>query len=44
MTLDRVASTLNELLSKKRPSTVNSSWILRRAPTCYRFIRGDLGI
>lgn len=39
MTLDRVASMLNELLSRKRPSTVNSSWILRHAPTCYRFIQ-----
>jgi hypothetical protein len=39
MTLDRVASTLNELLSKKRPAIVNSSWILRHAPACYRFIQ-----
>ena len=38
MTLDRVASTLNELLSRKRPATVSSSWILRHAPACYRFI------
>jgi hypothetical protein len=39
MTLDRVASTLNELLSRKRPAIVNSSWILRHAPACYRFIQ-----
>jgi hypothetical protein len=39
MTLDRVAFTLNELLSKERPSTVNRSWILSHAPTCYRFIQ-----
>jgi hypothetical protein len=35
----RVASILNELLSKRRPTTLNSSWILRHAPACYRFIR-----
>jgi len=39
MDFDRVAFTLNELLSKRRPTTLNSSWILRHAPTCYRFIR-----
>lgn len=39
MSLDRVASTLNELLSRMRPTTVNSSWIRRHAPACYRFIR-----
>jgi len=39
MSLDRVASTLNALLSRIRPKIVNSSWILRHAPSCYRFIR-----
>jgi hypothetical protein len=39
MDFDRVAHTLNELLSKRRPTTLNSSWILRHAPACYRFIR-----
>jgi len=39
MDLNRVASILNELLSKRRPTSVNSSWILRHAPACYRFIR-----
>ena len=39
MSLDRMASTLNEVLSKRRPSTVSSSWILRHAPACYRFIQ-----
>ena len=34
-----MAFTLNELLSKRRPKTLNSSWILRHAPACYRFIR-----
>lgn len=42
MTLDRVTSTLNVLLSKERPSTVNSSWILRHAPACYRFIQKSI--
>jgi len=39
MDFDRVACTLNELLSKRRPTTLNSSWIFRHAPACYRFIR-----
>ncbi len=39
MDFDRVAFTLNELLSKRRPTTLNSSWIFRYAPACYRFIR-----
>lgn len=34
-----MASILNQLLSRRRPTTVNSSWILRHAPACYRFIR-----
>ncbi len=37
--LDRVVVTLNELLSKQEPSKLNSSWIQRHAPACYRFIR-----
>jgi hypothetical protein len=39
MNLDRVVFTLNELLSRRRPITLNSSWIQRHAPACYRFIR-----
>ena len=39
MSLDRVASTLNELLANEQPTTVNSSWIRRHAPACYRFIQ-----
>jgi hypothetical protein len=34
-----VASMLNALLCRKRPTTISSSWILRHAPACYRFIR-----
>ena len=37
--LDRVVSTLNQLLAQRQPATVNSSWIRRHAPACYRFIR-----
>ncbi|HYK89000.1 MAG TPA: hypothetical protein VE398_09530 [Acidobacteriota bacterium] len=37
--LDQVAFTLNELLSKQEPTRLNSSWIQRHAPACYRFIR-----
>ena len=37
--LDQVAITLNELTAKRRPVTLNSSWIKRHAPACYRFIR-----
>jgi hypothetical protein len=38
MDFDRMAQTLNELLSKERPETYNSSWILKLATRCYRFI------
>jgi hypothetical protein len=37
--LDQVALALNELLSKREPTRLNSSWIQRHAPACYRFIR-----
>lgn len=39
MDFDRATLVLNELLSKKQPTSFNSSWILREAPECYRFIR-----
>lgn len=39
MDFDRAILVLNELLSKKRPQSLNSSWILREAPECYRFLR-----
>ncbi len=37
--LDRVICTLDELLFKHAPVRLNSSWIRRHAPACYRFIR-----
>jgi hypothetical protein len=33
---------LNRLLLRKRPETFNSSWILKHAPECYRFIRKEI--
>lgn len=30
---------LSKLLSQNPPETINSSWILKRAPACYSFIR-----
>lgn len=42
-----VVQILNELLSREHPEAFRSSWILKRAPQCYRFIlknmRTDLG-
>jgi hypothetical protein len=37
--LQRVVAVLNKLLSQNSPKTFNSTWILRRAPGCYSFIR-----
>ena len=38
MNFDQTIATINTLLSKKRPETFNSSWILKHTPQCYRFI------
>ena len=37
-----MALTLNEVLSKERPKTFNSSWIVKHAPACYRFLRTNV--
>ena len=37
--LQRAVATLNKLLSQNSPETFNSTWILKRAPACYSFIR-----
>ena len=37
--LDRVVSTLDQLLASRQPAALNSSWIRHHAPACYRFIR-----
>jgi hypothetical protein len=38
MDFEHAVTILNRLLAKKKPSTFNSSWILKYAPHCYRFI------
>lgn len=42
MDFDQVALILNKLLSRKRPESFNSSWILKQAPACYRFIQQNI--
>jgi hypothetical protein len=37
--LQKVAIELNRLLSEYAPKTFSSTWILKRAPRCYNFIR-----
>jgi len=37
--LQRVVATLNKLLLQNSPTVFNSTWILKRAPNCYRLIR-----
>lgn len=39
MDFQNVVAVLNKLLLQKRPETFNSSWVLKHAPACYRFIR-----
>jgi hypothetical protein len=36
---EKVITVLNDILCKKKPNTFNSSWILKCAPACHRFIR-----
>lgn len=38
MDFDHAIRILNRVLTKKNPDTFNSSWILKHAPQCYRFI------
>jgi len=38
MNFDYVVETLNKLLLRKKPDIFNSSWVLKHAPQCYRFI------
>src|SRR4051812_28299670 len=39
MNLDRVVSALNTLLRRMQPILINSSWVQRHAPACYRYIQ-----
>ena len=38
MDFEGIVRTLDKLLLRKRPKSFNSSWILKHAPRCYRFI------
>lgn len=38
MDFDETISTLNRILADEEPATFSSSWILKYAPQCYRFI------
>jgi len=42
MDFDQAVNTLNRLLAEDDPATFNSSWILRNAPECYRFIQKNV--
>ena len=42
MDFSNVVETLNKLLARTQPDTINSSWIRTRAPRCYRFIQQNL--
>lgn len=42
MNFDEAIKTINGLLSKKKPESFNSSWILKHAPRCYRFIHKNV--
>lgn len=42
MDFSSVVETLNNLLARTQPDAINSSWIQKHAPRCYRFIRQNL--
>lgn len=42
MDFDQTIETLNGLLADRDPDTFNSSWILKNAPECYRFIQKNI--
>jgi hypothetical protein len=42
MDFELMIGILNELLFSEKPETFNSSWIQKRAPQCYRFIRKNI--
>ncbi len=42
MHFDAVIQMINELLLKEHPHTFSSSWILKRSPRCYRFVRKNV--
>jgi hypothetical protein len=42
MDFDETISILNGLLTDEDPAKFNSSWIIKRAPQCYRFIQRNV--
>lgn len=42
MDFDQAIQIINKLLAKKKPGSFNSSWILKHAPRCYRFIHRNV--
>ena len=42
MDFQNVVAILNRLLLRKCPETFDSSWVLKYAPACYRFIRKNI--
>ena len=42
MDFSSMVETLNNLLARTQPDAINSSWIRKHAPRCYRFIRQNL--
>lgn len=42
MEFEIIAARLNALISQKQPEILTSSWILKHAPECYRFIQKNI--
>lgn len=42
MDFEIIADRLNALVSEKQPQSINSSWILKHAPECYRYIQNNI--
>jgi hypothetical protein len=42
MDFDQAVTTLSKLLIDEDPATFNSSWVLKNAPECYRFIQKNI--
>jgi hypothetical protein len=42
MNFEIIAARLNALVSQKQPQSINSSWILKHAPECYRYIQKNI--
>lgn len=42
MDFDETINTLNRILADEQPATFSSSWVLKYAPRCYRFIHRNI--